>query len=424
MGSILCFYLSSLVLVIIVTELIFEAHSTTYWRDVEALKELKNGLDPHSLTSGSCLSSWDFAVDPCDNLFSDKFTCGFRCDIVISKASRVTELALDQAGYAGSLASASWNLPYLQNLDLSNNYFAGPIPDSLANLTRLRRLILSSNSLSGSVPTSIGSLSSLQDLYLDNNHLQGTLPSTLNGLKNLKTLELQGNKFSGAFPALGELTNLGFLDASDNSISGELPASLPTSLVELSMRNNQIEGNIPAVIGNVENLQVMDLSHNRLSGSVPSGLFTHPSLQQLTLSYNQFESVQVPGDLGQESELIAVDLSNNQLRGLLPSFMGLMPKLSVLALENNKFSGVIPVQYALRAVFPGNGVAQFERLLLGGNYLLGPIPGPLFKVRDPGSATVRLGGNCLYWCPASLFFCQGGEQKSLMECKNFGSVIP
>lgn len=413
-----------LLLLIIFSELFFHAHSITYWEDIQVLKHFKNGLVPNSVSQGSCLSSWDFTLDPCDNLFGYKFTCGFRCDVVTSNASRVTELSLDQAGYSGSLISTSWNLPYLQTLDLSNNFFTGPIPDSLANLTRLQRLALSHNSFSGSVPQSIGSLSNLEEIYVDGNDLRGTIPLSLKGLKNLKRLELQGNKLTGEFPDLGQLGNLSFLDASDNAISGVLPANFPASLFQITMRNNQLQGNIPENIArNLVYLQVLDLSHNRLTGSVPSNLFAHPSLQQLILSNNQFGSVESPGNAGVQSELIEIDLSNNEIRGFLPGFMGLMPKLSALTLENNKFSGMIPTQYAVKAVVPVGGVAAFERLLLGGNYLLGAIPGPLMDLK-PGSIMVNLGNNCLYRCPVSFFFCQGGEQKSLIECKNFGPVIP
>ncbi|XP_021908164.1 MDIS1-interacting receptor like kinase 1 [Carica papaya] len=414
-----------LLLLVAVAEIFPGAESGTYSGDVEGLKEFRSSVDPNSVNPGSCLSSWDFTFDPCDSLFSERFTCGFRCDVVDSDgASRVTELSLDQAGYWGSLASLSWNLPYLQNLDISGNFFYGSVPSSLANLTRLSRLGLSGNSFSGEIPTSIGSLSSLEELYLDHNNLDGSVPSSFNGLISLKRLELQSNKLAGEFPELGSLKNLYFLDASDNNISGQVPRTLPTPLVQISMRNNSLEGKIPESINLLTSLQVLELSHNRLRGSVSATLFNHPSLQQLTLSFNQFTSIDSPyATPGTQSQLIAVDLSNNDLRGLLPAFLALMPKLSALSLENNKFTGMIPTQYALKAVVPGSGVAPLERLLLGGNYLFGPIPSPLM-VMKPGSANVRLVDNCLYRCPASFFFCQGGDQKSLMECKRFSPMIP
>ncbi|XP_010263857.1 PREDICTED: LRR receptor-like serine/threonine-protein kinase FLS2 [Nelumbo nucifera] len=419
-----CCHLSALFLFLFtVSELLSKGDSRTYWRDAESLKELKRAIDFGSVTPGSCLSSWDFSVDPCDNIFSERFTCGFRCDRVVAGRSRVTEISLDRAGYTGSLSSSAWNLPYLEILDVADNSLSGSIPNSLSNLTRLRRLALSRNSFSGEIPTSIGSLSSLEELYLDNNRLQGPIPPSFNGLVSLKRLELQGNNLSGEFPSLGSLENLYFLDASDNKISGRVPTNIPGSLVELSMRNNYLEGPFPANIRDLGFLQVIDFTNNRISGAVPSTLFDHPSLQQLTLSHNKFSSLQVPWNLGIRSELIAVDLSYNELEGLLPAFMAMMPKLSALSLEHNKFTGMIPSQYALRAVVPIAGASQLVRLLLGGNYLFGPIPGPLMALK-PGSATVNLVDNCLFSCPPTFFFCQGGEQKSLIVCKSFGPMIP
>ncbi|XP_021636784.1 probable inactive leucine-rich repeat receptor kinase XIAO [Hevea brasiliensis] len=391
--------------------------------DIRVLKDLKNGLDSKSVAPGSCLSSWDFSFDPCDHIFSDKFTCGLRCDRVVSGSFRVTEITFDPVGYSGSLSSVSWDLPYLQTLDISDNAFSGSVPDSLAKLTRLRRLSLSKNSLSGKLPVSLGSLSHLEELYLDGNHLQGPLPSSFNSLVNLKRLEIQENNFSGEFPDLRSLKDLYILDASDNQFSEQVPSALPMSLVELSMRNNDLKGNLPDNVGDLEYLQVLDLSHNQLSGPILSVLFDHPSLQQLTLSYNNFTFLQTPGTMGFTSKLIALDLSNNDLRGLLPAFLGSMPKLSALSLEHNMFTGMIPTQYALKAAVPRAHTSSFERLLLGGNYLFGPIPSPLMGLK-PGSANVSLVDNCLYRCPDTFFFCQGGDQKSLVVCKSFGPSIP
>ncbi|KAG2310655.1 hypothetical protein Bca4012_025158 [Brassica carinata] len=414
---------SLLLLVLLLT--LSLAESKTYWGDVAALKEFKNSVDAKSMTPGSCLSSWDFSVDPCDGLSGETFTCGFRCDTVVSGSGRVTELVLDQAGYSGSLSSVSFNFPHLQSLELSGNYFSGPLPDSLSNLTRLTRLFLSGNSFSGTIPDSLGSMPLLEELLLDNNNLNGSVPTSFNNLSSLKRLELQLNNISGHFPDLTSLKNLNYLDASDNRISGPVPSSLPGSIVQISMRNNLLQGTIPESFTNLASLEVIDLSHNKLSGSIPSFIFTHQTLQQLTLSSNGFTSFDTPrySPSGLPSELISVDLGNNRIRGPLPLFVGLLPKLSALSLENNGFSGMIPRQYVWKTVSPASGIAGFQRLLLGGNFLFGVVPGPLMAL-EPGSANVQLAGNCFSWCPATLFFCQGREQRSLTECRKFRRVIP
>ncbi|XP_065858780.1 LRR receptor-like serine/threonine-protein kinase ERECTA [Euphorbia lathyris] len=431
----LTFSLSSFILPVIILltfSLSLNVESKTYWADTQYLKHFKNGIEPSSVNPGSCLSSWDFSVDPCDNLFTDKFTCGFRCDALVSGFTRVTELTLDQAGYSASFSSITpFNLPFLQILDLSNNNFYGPIDSSsFSNLTRLTRLALSGNWAAGQIPSSISSLVSLEELYLDNNILQGTIPPSFDSLISLKRLEIQSNKLFGEFPELGSLQNLFFLDASNNAFSGLVPSSLPSSLVQISMRDNSLTGTIPEDFKNLINLQVVDLSHNKLTGLIPSLLFTHPSLQQLTLSFNSFNSVQSPLPTYFSSpatviqnELIALDLSNNGIEGFIPSFLALMPKLSALSLENNKLTGMIPTQFAIKAAVSGGEVSAFARLLLGGNYLFGPIPVPLMELK-PGSVDVRLYDNCLYRCPVAFFFCQGGNQKSLMECKSFSPFIP
>lgn len=398
------------------------ANSKTNPSDIQALSDLKNGVDPTSIAAGSCLSSWDFSFDPCDRLFSDRFTCGFRCDKSVARLFRVTEITLDPVGYSGQLSSISWNLPYLENLDVSDNSFFGSIPDSLSNLTRLRRLVLSKNKISGEIPLFIGSIAHLEEIYLDNNYLTGSIPASINNLIRLKRLEVQQNNITGEIPDLRSLKNLYYLDASDNQISGRVPADLPPSTVEISIRNNKLSGNSGNLNG-LPYLQVLDLSYNELHGAVSSNLFNHPSLQQLTLSHNNFNFLEIPSDGGASSSLIALDLSSNDLRGFLPAFLASLPKLSALSLENNKFSGMIPILYALRAAASGGKTSPFGRLLLGGNYLFGPIPGPLMGLK-PGSVDVSLVDNCLYRCPGVFFFCQGGDQKSLMDCRSFSPVIP
>ncbi|KAI3900680.1 hypothetical protein MKW92_027343 [Papaver armeniacum] len=408
----LCFSLSLILVLILAFS--SKGESKTYWGDIEGLKSLKKGITASSITPGSCLSSWDFSVDPCDNLYSSKFSCGFRCDgIVIAGFKRVTEISFDRAGYTGSLSSSTFTFPYLETLDFTDNSFTGVIPNSLSNLVRLRKLYLSGNSFSGYIPNSIGSsLTQLEELYLDNNHLQGSIPANFNNLVSLKRLGLHQNKLNGGIPNLGSLKNLVFIDLSNNLISGKIPENLPTTLVQILIRNNYLSGNLPVTLKNLGYLQVIDLSHNLLSGTV--SVFDHPSLQQVTLSHNKFQSLQEPRNLIR-SELLALDISYNDLHGELPVFMAKMKKISALSLEKNKLTGLIHPQYGIKTASPEIGVSPFVRLLLGGNYLHGPDSRPLIGLK-PGSAVVSLIDNCFYRCPTKLFFCRGGVQKSLIDC--------
>ncbi|KNA12277.1 hypothetical protein SOVF_127490 [Spinacia oleracea] len=400
--------------------LVVVVDSRTHPRDIEALQDLKRSIDSKSIRPGSCLISWDFSVDPCDHIFSANFTCGIRCDFSLAGLSRVTEISLDGAGYSGSVTNITWLLPYLHTLDLSGNSLSGSLPESLSNLIRLRRLSLSKNSFTLSIPNSLGSLPHLEELYLDDNQLSGSIPLSLNKLSHLKDFAVQQNQLSGEFPFLGSLNNLYSFDASNNNFSsfGSNPLSLPISLISFSMRNNSLKGEImPTHFLHMQNLQVLDLSYNELAGAITGEIFHHPSLQQLNLSHNQFSSVKSPSSREQRGNIVAVDLSYNQINGLLPKFLAELPNLSALSLEHNRFTGMIPPVYALKV-----STASFQRLLLGGNYLFGPIPDPLKRV-EPGSATVSLVDNCLYTCPVSFFFCQGGVQKSLIQCKRW-HLIP
>ncbi|KAL9234709.1 hypothetical protein vseg_009547 [Gypsophila vaccaria] len=397
------------------------ANATTHPRDIVALMSLKQGLDLTSITLGSCLNSWDFSMDPCDNLFGAHFTCGLRCDFSLSGLRRVTEITLDSAGYSGSLFSATWNFPYLHTLDLSGNSFSGSIPESFSNLVRLRRLSLSKNSFSFPIPYSLGSLPYLEELYLDNNQLSGCIPPSLNKLSNLKRLELQQNHLSGEFPYLGSLKSLYFLDVSDNNISslGPNPLSLPSSLISFSMRDNKLIGEMPGKFLHMQFLEVLDLSYNQLSGPISAEIFQHPSLQQLSLCHNCLSSVEnPPANKIVSGKMVAIDLSYNEIDGLLPKFLAVFPNLSALSLEHNRFTGMIPSGYAAKVA-----KASFHRLLLGGNYLFGPIPGLLRRVK-PGSVNVSLVDNCLRTCPDKYFFCKGGDQKSVLQCKSFKHTIP
>src|SRR4051812_37330984 len=85
---------------------------------------------------------------------------------------------------------------------------------------------------------------------------------------------LEDNNLSGQLPAsLGNLVNLQTLELDFNGLNGSIPTSLGTlkNLTGLNLERNQLSGNIPSSIGNLVNLQYfLQLDHNQLSGSIPS----------------------------------------------------------------------------------------------------------------------------------------------------------
>ncbi|XP_039051521.1 receptor-like protein 19 [Hibiscus syriacus] len=91
---------------------------------------------------------------------------------------------------------------------------------------------LSGNSVTVEIPAVLGSLPHLKELYLDNNHIHGPIPSIFNNLTRFKRLEIQRNYIFDEFPDLGSLRKIYFLDASDNSVFGQVPSMFPVSLID------------------------------------------------------------------------------------------------------------------------------------------------------------------------------------------------
>ncbi|CAM9907165.1 unnamed protein product, partial [Chrysoparadoxa australica] len=55
----------------------------------------------------------------------------------------------------------------------------------------------------------------------------------------------------------------------------------------LNLRTENLEGSIPAELGQLNSLQVLNLCYNKLSGSIPAELGQLSSLKVLDLSENQ-----------------------------------------------------------------------------------------------------------------------------------------
>jgi len=208
-------------------------------------------------------------------------------------------------------------------------------------------------------------LSNLQYLNLSDNPLSGTIPESLGSLNNLKLLGLVGNQLSGPIPeSLGNLNNLQSLYLYKNELSGSIPESLGNlnNLQFLYLYKNELSGSIPESLGNLSNLRYLDLHENEFSGSIPESLGNLSNLRYLYLYENEF-SGSIPESLGNLSQLWYLDLHDNELSGSIPEWLGNLSNLRNLFLHQNELSGSIP-----------ESLGNLRTLDLMNNQLCGEIP--------------------------------------------------
>ena len=222
-------------------------------------------------------------------------------------------------------------------------------------------------------------------LNLSGNLLRGTIPLELAHLTELKTLRLgtlfdldfgPDNRLHGAIPpALGELTNLEVLDLSGTGVSGRIPTELGqlTNLVLLGLARNALSGPVPAELGQLANLGDLYLGGNELSGLIPAELGQLANLGYLDLGGNELSGL-IPAELGQLANLGYLDLGGNELSGMIPAELGQLANLEYLGLGDNELSGSIPPE-----------LGQLTKLLYlfipENSSLSGPIPEELTKLR-------------------------------------------
>ena len=155
-------------------------------------------------------------------------------------------------------------------------------------------------------------------------------------------LELPGNGLKGPIPAaLGDLAllqmlNLGYRWVStsqqsfENALTGPIPPTLGrlTGVRTLDLGGNDLTAPIPAELGNLANLESLDLGSNLLTGPVPAWLGNLTDLRWLRLASNDLTGP-VPDELGRLESLEELNLSINPLTGRLPESLLQLSRLTV-----------------------------------------------------------------------------------------------
>ena len=250
-------------------------------------------------------------------------------------------------------------------LNLGGNNLQGTMPWSYAET--LSTLVFNGNGLEGKVPRSLSTCKGLEVLDLGDNQIHDTFPFWLGNLPQLQVLVLCSNKFYGpiGYPQNKNVfPMLHVIDIASNDFVGHLPSEyfltwtammkvdegkskvqylgvsasysyyitvklkmkgenmtlerILNIFTSINLSNNEFEGKIPKLIGELKSLHVLDLSHNNLDGPIPSSLENLLQLESLDLSHNKL-SGEIPQQLVRLTFLSYINLSENELQGSIPS---------------------------------------------------------------------------------------------------------
>lgn len=330
--------------------------------------------------------------------------------VSLNTEGRVIALDLYDNNLTGYLPYEIGDLEELTYLDLGYNLINDTIPSSFSKLTKLMSLYLDNNKFRGDIPSSFGDIAKLSLLYLNNNNLTGCPDSNL--LKLCTKLNENYNK--NQYLSEGNLLNIEwekfcefgvdscevspceadwialkqlYLDTdggnwfSNNGWDIVLEERPPLencnfndlygvesdengNVISIDLTRNNLNGTLPAQIGDMRHLEILDLCVNDLSGPIPD-LGNLENLFLLDLHDNQF-SGEIPISLGKLTSLTDMLLYENQLTGAVPLELGNLENLQILYFDFNQLSGTLPPEL-------GN-LTNVVELSFSNNSLTGNIP--------------------------------------------------
>ncbi|KAF3434375.1 hypothetical protein FNV43_RR25478 [Rhamnella rubrinervis] len=255
-------------------------------------------------------------------------------------------------GIIPQICSNSGSASSLRLIDLSHNKFQGQLPRSWSNCMMLEGIVVSNNQLVDTFPSWLGSLSELKLLVLHRNGFYGVIEKPkmdMDQFAKLHVIDLSSNNFTGVFPshyisswnAMKSVESNGWEYMSANwndSWSNNYRLSnadsyykmivtskgvdtsyqvIPDVFAFVDLSDNNFEGQISDLFGNLKALRSLNLSNNMLTGGIPSSLGNLTYLESLDLSRNKL-SGQIPQQLTQLGFLGTFNVSHNNLVGLIP----------------------------------------------------------------------------------------------------------
>lgn len=253
-------------------------------------------------------------------------------------------------------------------------------------------------------------------LNLGNNNVINSIPAAIQDLRAVNTLTFTGNLgITGSLPAgLGTLPNLLVLNINSCSLSGPLPGDmfLAPKLRNVVANTNQLSGPLPETLPLCTTLETLYLNANQLTGNIPEGVANLTKLKQLRLDDNQLTGNIPP--LGTLTDLVGLYLGINQLTGEIPD-LHTLTKLQILYLSGLPALSPAPIPAWLTSM------TELRRVFLLNTRRIGTLPedlGDLYKLVDFSAQTNSLTGKI----PESIGSLTSLETLYLFDNKLSGTV--
>ncbi|KAH9667072.1 Receptor-like protein 14 [Citrus sinensis] len=274
---------------------------------------------------------------------------------------------ISENSLSGSMI-ASLNLSSVEHLYLQKNALSGLIPNALFRSSALMTLDLRDNKFFGRIPHQINELSNLHVLLLRGNYLQGRIPNQLCQIKKLGIIDLSQNRLNGSIPSC--LGNVSIWRERIDDFSYEY------ELLEGYKEYLSLNPTIVTYYNSTLDLQPPVEKHSAIDRQVEAEFatknryefFTGSNLNYMTgldLSSNEL-SGEIPWELGQLQNIHALNLSNNLLLGSIPKSFSNLKMIESLDLSHNRLSGRIPPQLT--------GLNFLSNFNVSYNNLSGPTP--------------------------------------------------
>ena len=284
------------------------------------------------------------------------------------------------------------NLTNLTYLSLYANNFSSELPSSFTNLTSLEVLSIGGNQFSNEIldvssfSNFLGFISIDGNLFskidLRNGNNQNFIFTDFTGCPNLTCIFVDDATYSA--------TNWTGIDGSNTFVNNEtecdalfVPTTERDALIALynatdgaNWTNNtnwntaqpvsSWFGVTVATVSGQSHVTEILFNNNNLNGSLPAEIGDLSELTNLDIVFNSLLTGNIPSQIGNLSKLQSLSFWDNDFTGNIPSELGNCTSLTVLSLEDNQLTGNIPASFS-------NLTAMFS-FWVNGNKLSGDVP--------------------------------------------------